>query len=119
LNASVRQHGILQPLGVRPNGMLVWGHSRLIAAIAACMQKVLVVVLDKPMTEAEYLTYSLIENMVRFDLSQYDRWRGCVRLAEANSAWQNVDLAKALSLDASMVTRLLSPSKCTADWQEA
>ncbi len=112
LNESVAQYGILQPLGVRPGGLLVWGHGRLVAAITAGLKEVPVVTLDKPMKEGEYLTFSVIENMMRFDLSPYDQWKARLSLLTANPEWQDKDLAKALSLDPSMTVRLLSPGKC-------
>jgi ParB/RepB/Spo0J family partition protein len=108
---SVRQHGILQPLGARFDGKLVWGHRRLKAAIAAGLREVPTVVLHKDMTEGEYVTLQMLENVQRADLSPYDLWQGCVRLLETNPGWQLKDCAKALAMEPSNVTRMLSPSK--------
>jgi ParB/RepB/Spo0J family partition protein len=120
LTESIRQHGVLQPLGARhDDGRLVWGHRRLRAAIAAGLKEVPTVLLHQEMAEGEYLTLQMLENVQRADLSPYDLWQGCVRLLEANPGWQLKDLAKALSLDPSSVTRLLSPSKCIGAWQNA
>ena len=108
---NIRQYGILQPLGARHDGKLVWGHRRLRAAIAAGLKEVPTVVLHKDMTEGEYLTLQMLENVSRIDLKPIELWEGCVRLLEANKGWQFKDLAKALSLDPGQITRIMSPSK--------
>lgn len=116
---SVRQHGILQPLGARHDGTLVWGHRRLRAAIAAGLTEAPTVVLHKEMTEGQYLTLQMLENVQRADLRPFDLWQGCVRLMEANPGWGQKDVARALSLDPSMVTRILSPSRAEPGVVEA
>ncbi|MGH7173469.1 MAG: ParB/RepB/Spo0J family partition protein [Gemmataceae bacterium] len=113
LNESIALHGILQPLGVRADKItLVWGEGRLIGARAAGLIEVPVVILDKSLSEWQYQNLQLVENVVRSDLSQFELWQGCVRLMEANPAWGLKDMAKALSYDASAMTRIMSPSKC-------
>jgi len=119
LTESVRKHGILQAPGVRPDGTIVWGHGRVAAAIAAGVKEITVVVLDKPMTEGEYLVLQMVENMQRADFSPYEQWQGCEQLRRLNPGWQLKDVAEALGLDPSSVTRLVSPSKCIPAWQEA
>lgn len=111
LTESIRRHGVLQAVAARESGKLVWGHRRLRCAIAAGLKEVPTVILSGDMTEGEFLALQMIENVQREDLSQYDLWQGCVRLLEANKGWKLQDLAKALSLDPSTVTRIMSPSK--------
>ncbi len=118
LTESIRQYGILQPLGARYDGKLVWGHRRLKAAIAAGLKEVPTVILHKEMTEGQYLTLQMLENVQRSDLSPYDLWQGCVRLLAANPGWQHQDLGKALSLSPSTVTRILSASRVIPAWLE-
>ena len=118
LTESIRLHGVLQPVGARSTGSLVWGHRRLRCAIAAGLKEVPCVILDKDMTEGQYLTLQMLENVQRADLNPYDMWQGCVRLQEANN-WQLKDVARALSLDPATVTRLMSVSKCIPAWQDA
>jgi len=70
LAASIRLHGLLQPLVVRriPAGYeLIAGERRLRAAIEAGLEEVPVVVRDAP--PAERLELALIENLQREDLS--------------------------------------------------
>ncbi len=119
LTESVRKHGILQDPGVRPDGTIVWGHGRVAAAIAAGLKEITVVVLDKPMTEGEYLVLQMIENMQRADFRPYEQWLGCEQLRRLNPGWHLQDVAEALGLHPSMVTRLVSPSKCIPAVQEA
>ena len=118
LTESIRLHGILQPIGVRPDGRVVWGHRRLRCAIRAGLTEVPCVLLGTDMTEGQYLTLQMIENAQRADVSPFDMWQGCVRLQEANN-WQLKDVAHALSLDPATVTRLMSVSKCVPAWRDA
>jgi ParB family transcriptional regulator, chromosome partitioning protein len=119
LTESIRQHGVLQPVGARPDGTLVWGHRRVRCAIAAGLKELPVVILSAAMSEGEFLTLQMLENVQRADLCQYDLWQGCVRLMAANKGWKLQDLAKALSLDPSTVTKLMSPSKVVPSAVEA
>jgi len=113
LNESIALHGILQPVGVRANKItLAWGEGRLIGAVAAGLPEVPAVVLDKSMAEWQYQNLQLVENVVRSDIGHFDLWQSCLRLMEANPGWGLKDLAKALSYDASALTRIMSPSRC-------
>jgi ParB family chromosome partitioning protein len=119
LAESVRQHGILSPLGARHDGRLVWGHRRLRAAIAAGLAEVPTVLLDKDMTEGEYLQLQVQENNARLALSGWEQWHAAEALLRAYPDWMNADLARAMSVDASMVPRLLAARKLIPDAQEA
>jgi ParB family chromosome partitioning protein len=120
LNESIALHGILQPIGVRDDLITpIWGEGRILAALAAGLKEIPAVILDKSMAEWQYHNLALVENVVRSDLSQFELWQGCVRLMEANANWQLKDLAKALSYDASTMTRIMSPSKCIPQAVEA
>lgn len=119
LNASVRTYGILQPLLVMISGVLLAGHRRLIAALAAGLETVPVIITDRILSDSEIRLIQLTENMQRADLSGHEKWQGCSELMGMNPQWQMKDLALHLHLDPSMVTRLLSPGKCIAAAQEA
>ena len=119
LNESVKLHGILQPIGLTTDGRLIWGAGRVIAAQTAGHTDIPAVILQKLMTEGEFLTLQLLENMARSNLSPYDQWQGVVRLLAANPGWQLKDVAKALSLDPSMLTRIMSLGKCIPGWRDA
>jgi ParB/RepB/Spo0J family partition protein len=120
LTESILQHGVLQPLGARASdGRLIWGHRRLRCAKAAGLTEVPTVLLHKDMSEGEFLTLQILENVHRADLRPYDMWQGCARLVEANKGWKLQDVAKALSIDPASVTRIMSPSKAIPPVVEA
>lgn len=77
LKASIREHGILQPLVVRrsPAGLeLVAGERRLRAAIDLELASVPVVVRDAT-TDEEMQTLALVENLQRVDLNPIEKAR--------------------------------------------
>lgn len=79
---SIRQHGIIQPLIVRPmNGRheLIAGERRWRAAQEAGLSEVPVIVRDA--TDLEVLELSLIENLQRTDLNAIEEAQGYARLA--------------------------------------
>jgi ParB family chromosome partitioning protein len=79
---SIRQHGIIQPLIVRPhNGRheLIAGERRWRAAQEAGLLEVPVVIRDA--TDLEVLEISLIENLQRADLNPIEEAQGYARLA--------------------------------------
>jgi ParB/RepB/Spo0J family partition protein len=89
LTESIRQHGVLQPLLVRPfyNGAeepsgsyeVICGHRRLAAATAAGLTQVPVTVREATTDEARQL--QLIENLQRADLHPMDEAEAFERLA--------------------------------------
>lgn len=114
LTESIRQHGILQPLGVRPAGErwnLVWGFRRFRCGLAAGLTEFPVVLLHKDMTEGEYVTLQMLENVQRESLSQWDMYQGCLRLQDAHPGKQAQELAKLLSMSPGMWSKWISPAK--------
>ncbi|RME89044.1 MAG: ParB/RepB/Spo0J family partition protein [Anaerolineae bacterium] len=83
LTASVREHGVLQPLIVTSRGdgyMLIAGERRLEAARRAGLRTVPVVV--RQVDERELLELALIENLQRADLNPLEEAEGYRQLAE-------------------------------------
>ena len=82
LVASVEQHGILQPLLVRPlagDGYeIVAGERRYRAAVAARLRDVPVIV--RSMSDTEALQYALLENLQRENLNPIEETEGILRL---------------------------------------
>lgn len=78
LVASIRVQGVLQPLLICPNGIIVAGHRRLAAAKLAGLCQVPVVVRD--LTEAEQLEIMLTENLQREDLTPLQEARAYQQL---------------------------------------
>ena len=77
---SIRQHGVIQPLLVRPmeNGtyQLVAGERRWRASRMAGLTEVPVVIKD--LSEIEAMELALIENLQRQDLNPIEEWNGTV-----------------------------------------
>ena len=109
----------LQPVVARTDGMLVFGHRRLAASILVGLLTLDVVITDDEMSETQVKLFQLTENVHRADLTAHERWLACSELMGMNPAWQLKDLADALHMDPSSVTRILSPSKCIPEWQSA
>ena len=83
LTASVKEHGVLQPLLVRPKGkqfQVIAGERRLRAATAADLPDVPVIILD--IDDREALEIALIENLQRDDLNIIETAEGYKELAE-------------------------------------
>jgi ParB family chromosome partitioning protein len=84
LAASIKQHGILQPLLVRPIAgnqyELVAGERRYKAAQALGLTVVPVTV--REMTDPEVLQYALVENLQREDLNPVEETEGILQLLE-------------------------------------
>jgi ParB family chromosome partitioning protein len=89
LSQSIRTHGVLQPLLVRPVGSdyeLIAGERRLMAATAAGLTEVPVIVMAAADNEA--LELALIENLQREDLNILDEAEGYQTLADRFSLTQ-------------------------------
>ncbi len=85
LAASIREHGIIQPLVVSHDPVsgtytLIAGERRLRAARLAGLEKVPVII--RTVTEQQRLTEALIENIQRSDLSPLESARGFRRLVD-------------------------------------
>ncbi len=83
LVASVREKGILQPLIVRPNGVLfqlVAGERRFRAAMEVGLREVPVVVME--LTDQESLELAMIENLQRQDLNPMEEAEGYKHLMD-------------------------------------
>ncbi len=118
LAASVAQHGVLQPLLVRPlpNGQyqLIAGERRWRAARMAGLQEVPVVI--REMTEQEAAEVALIENLQREDLNPMEEAQGYRTLMESYGLTQE-ETAKAVNKSRPAVAnalRLLSLPKSIA-----
>ncbi|WP_341531347.1 ParB/RepB/Spo0J family partition protein (plasmid) [Nostoc sp. UHCC 0302] len=80
LALSIQEHGILEPLLVRPQGQeyeLVAGERRLRAAKMGGLEKVPVIV--KELNDQEALQISLIENLAREDLNSVEETEGILQ----------------------------------------
>jgi len=107
LAASIREHGILQPLVVRPRGdryEVVAGERRLRAARAAGLQEVPAVVRDVP--DEQMLELALVENLQRLDLDPIEKARSFKAYLSSTGRTQS-EAAGRLGLDRSTVANMI------------
>ena len=114
LSASILQHGVVQPILVRPRGdrfQLVVGERRVRAAQRAALMRIPAVV--KEVSEDEMVELALVENVQRENLTPIEEAQGYQRLVDRLKATQ-ADVAKRVGKDRSTVAnslRLLSLSE--------
>lgn len=119
LGASMLALGQLQPIGAMPDGTILWGERRWRAAQLVGIQELSVIIIDRVLSGTDSRLIPLVENVHRADLTGYEKWIACYELLTLNPAWSQKDLADHLHLDPSQVCRLLSPSKCVQEAQDA
>ena len=105
--------------GAKPDGTLLWGGCRYRGAELVGIKELSAIITEKPLSDFEIRIIQLTENHHRADLSGFERWRASAELMSLNPHRQMKDLADHLKVDPSMVTRMLSPSKCIVPVQEA
>ena len=94
LAASIRQHGVLQPLLVRPveeGYQIVAGERRWRAARLAGLQTIPVNI--REMDDAQAMSIALVENLQREDLNPIEEAEGYKRLSES-TGWTQEEIAK-------------------------
>lgn len=80
LAASIKTHGLLQPITATPTGLIVAGHRRYYACLVAGLQMVSVIV--RELSEREQLEVMLIENVQRRDLNPVQIAKGYKELRD-------------------------------------
>jgi ParB/RepB/Spo0J family partition protein len=118
LGESLREKQ-LQPVVCAKDGAVIAGERRVRAAILVGLATLEAKIIDEPLSQLQVKLWQLTENIQRSDLSGYEKWLACTELMCMNPSWQMKDLAAQLHLDASTITRLLSPSKCIEAAQTA
>jgi ParB family chromosome partitioning protein len=119
LGESIRAHGILQPLVVRPVGdqyQLVAGERRLRAAQAAGLQEVPVRVVD--FNDQQILEAALVENIQRADLNPIEKAQGFKEYLDRFGMTQE-QLAQRLGLDRTTISNLVNLLDLAPEVQEA
>ncbi len=93
LAASIREHGVLQPILVRPEGdgyVVVAGERRWRAAGMAGLGEIPAVVTDRARQARDGLLLALVENLQRRDLDCVEEARGYERLVRSFGLTQEV-----------------------------
>lgn len=119
LVSSVRQHGLVQPVLVRPHGQnyeLIAGERRWRAAQLAGIEKIPALIKD--LEDGQVLQVSLIENLQREDLNPLDVARAVKELIERFSLSQE-EAAERIGKSRAEVTNLLRLLHLPAGAQES
>jgi len=106
LGESMKSEGQLQPVGANPDGLLLYGESRFLAAKMVGLDSLDVIVIDRPISVSQSLVVPLAENIHRSNLSDAEVYLAMKELAALNPTWQKKDLAAHMHRDASWVTRI-------------
>jgi ParB family chromosome partitioning protein len=110
LAATIRVHGILEPIGIIRDGdgyQGLWGQRRWLAAEIAGLDLIPALVRDKPRTEAEAMEIRLIENISRECLRPLEQATGLDQLIKA-SGLSAAEVAKRVGMKPAAMTKLLS-----------
>jgi ParB family chromosome partitioning protein len=122
LTASIRAHGLLQPLLARPNPevpeqfQIIAGERRWRAAQAAGLHEVPTLIRD--LSDAEAMAAALVENLQREDLNAIEEAEGYRRLTEEFGMTQEAlgaAVGKSRSHVANMLRLLLLPATVQAE----
>jgi ParB family chromosome partitioning protein len=119
LAEDMRANGQLQAVAATEDGRMIFGHGRYLAGPPAGFKTLEVKLWPASLPDTQFKLIRASENLKRKELKGYQKWFLCADLMACNPDWEMKGLADALHLDPSMVTRLLSPSKCIPAWQEA
>lgn len=117
LSESIREHGLLQPLVVRPvdgGYQLIAGERRLRACQLAGLNEVQVVV--RQATDQQALLLALLENLQRSDLNPLEEARAYARL-EKEFALSQGEIARGVGKNRTTVNNCLRLLNLPADFQ--
>ena len=109
----------LSPVWAKPDGTLLIGYGRLDAAMLEGVDALDVVITDEPLSEADVLIIQAQENLLRENLSDFDKVCLVERLRVLCPKLMAKDLADRLHVDPSTITRLMSASKVIPAAREA
>jgi ParB family chromosome partitioning protein len=119
LRDSIKTHGVLQPLVVRPAGagfQLIAGERRLRAAQAAGLQEVPIRVVD--FNDQQVLEAALVENIQRADLNAIEKAQGFKEYLD-RFQMTHEQLAQRLGLARTTITNLVALLDMPPEVQEA
>lgn len=119
LTASVKLHGILQPLLVRKDGGLLDGHRRMLAAKAAGLESVPVMVADDHLSEMPEQVAMLVTNVLRSDLTDAEIYGGIKKIQEARPELDQQGLARLIGKSPAMLVRVLSVDRLVPEAKAA
>ena len=120
LAASIREHGVIQPLIVSPNGdggyTLIAGERRLKASKRAQLEKVPVVI--REVSDQQQLEWALIENVQRADLSPLEEAEAYHQLTD-EFGLSHAEIAKQVGKSRVAITNTLRLRKLSEEVKAA
>jgi ParB-like chromosome segregation protein Spo0J len=119
LGANMQARGQLQDVAATEKGRMIFGHARWLAAKAVGIKTLRTRIYPTSLTDTERELIKGAENLLRNDWTAYQKWQYCMGLMCGNPTWQQKDLVREVNLDAGQITRILSPSKCIQEIQDA
>jgi hypothetical protein len=118
LGKSLRERQ-LSPVWAKADGTLLIGFGRLEAAELEQVDALDVVIIDEPLTEADILLIQAQENMLRQDLSDYEKVCIVERLQTLCPKLMAKDIAERLHVDPATISRLMAASRVIPAAREA
>lgn len=103
----------------RPDGTIIDGERRWRAAKLVALDGLDVIVTDEPLTPGQVKEIQLVTALHRADLKPYELYCGCVEWGNSNPGATGLDLARKISRDPSMVSKIMSLSRCIPAIHEA
>lgn len=116
---SIREHGILQPIGSLEDGRMLFGNRRLAAGEEAGLPLFPVSLYPASISEGQVVALTLIENLQRQDQTDYQTYLGIKRLVEACPDMQRQEIGKLIGKSSGMVTNYLCPDDLCPEAMEA
>jgi len=109
----------LVPALAKGDGTLIDGHRRWLAAKLAGLEQLDVIITDEPVLPAQMKEFQLVTTLHRADLKPYEVYLGCRDWGALNPGATVKELAAKIDRDPSLLTRILSLSKCIQAVQQA
>jgi ParB family chromosome partitioning protein len=108
LAMSIQSQGVLQPIIITPNNVIVAGHRRVKAAALVGVETVPVII--KTLSKSEQLQWMLIENLQREDLTLLQEGASYARLIETGLTPSQV--SKAIGIPGQRISDCLAVQQC-------
>ena len=119
LAESLKKMGQLCAIIVTVTGIIIAGRRRYAAAQLAGLEFLNVIIVEEGLSDSDAKMIELTENRHRSQLTGYEKWIGDAEWLCMNPGAELKDLAVAMSVDPSTITREMSPSKCVGEVQDA
>ncbi|MDZ4858033.1 MAG: ParB/RepB/Spo0J family partition protein [Candidatus Hydrogenedentes bacterium] len=119
IGQSMKDEGQHEPVIAAPDGTLLIGYGRLKAAQMVGLESLEVIITDEVTDEGRRVLIQAQENMLRHDLTDFEKACIVERLRALFPKWSSRDLAQHLHVDPSTVTRLDAASKVVPEVRQA